>query len=62
MKPYVGTAKNVPGLADAAQVHRRQHQDDHRSRRPSPRARRSAGIADAAYWTPDEIDTATVST
>ena len=61
MKTYVGIAKNEPGLADAAQVHR------HQQRPPAPAAKLaswplSAGIAEAAYCAPEEIDTATVST
>ena len=48
-------------LADAAQVERREHQHQHRGAR-APRARETNGIAEAAFWTPEETDTATVRT
>ncbi len=47
-------------LTDAAQVHRRQEQ--HHDDRDTASWPETMGIADAAFWAPEEIDTATVRT
>ena len=49
-------------LPDAAQVHRRQHEHQEPTATVASWPRARTAIADAAFWTPDEIDTATVST
>ena len=61
MKPYVGSAKNAPDSRTPRRLSAAStttSDDRHRS----PRAAATQGIAEAAFWTPEEIDTATVRT
>ena len=60
MKPYVGMAKNVPDSPHAAEVQRRQHEDQEAG--PERLVPRDEAERRAAFWMPEETDTATVIT